>query len=511
MSGGGAGAGTGQGSGGNGGVGGGGGGSSGANGGAGGDFGGGGGTGDGTNLVGGAGGFGGGGGAAPTDGSDNGFGGNGGFGAGGGSGAVAGNGGTYGGNGGSGIGSRGGGGAALGGAVFVRDGGTLILTDTSFTGSTYTVTGGNGATAGGALGSVMFLNGVVNTTFDVSAGTETISATDAIAGDGGFGKTGAGTLVLGGTDSYTGATIVNAGTLQVDGAIVSNVTVDAGAALDGNGSTGAVTVAAGGTLAPGDSPGILNTGNVTLAAGAHFAAELGGPNAGIGGYDQLAASGSVNLTGAKLGFSLINGFLPAGGEQFDIIRSSGPVTGSFAGLPEGKKFFADEATWRITYHGGAGDDVVLTMVRLGVSIVISKPGNHLINATHTVPGQPLPTNFGDRIICNNGNDTVHGLGGNDTIVAGPGNDRFYGGPGADTFLFRSIAGETHIADFVHGEDKLQFAKSVFKSASHIHYDAATGALVFDSGTATGWGGQQSVQFATLAPHLHITHSDFLFV
>jgi len=47
-----------------------------------------------------------------------------------------------------------------------------------------------------------------------------------------------------------------------------------------------------------------------------------------------------------------------------------------------------------------------------------------------------------------------------------------------------------------------------KSAGHIHYDAATGALVF-SAASGGW--QQPVQFATLAPHLHLTHADFLFV
>jgi len=62
----------------------------------------------------------------------------------------------------------------------------------------------------------MFLNGTTSTSFDVSAGvTETIAAADAIAGDGGFTKTGAGTLELASTDSYTGGTILPAGTLDV--------------------------------------------------------------------------------------------------------------------------------------------------------------------------------------------------------------------------------------------------------------------------------------------------------
>jgi autotransporter-associated beta strand protein len=43
----------------------------------------------------------------------------------------------------------------------------------------------------------------------VSAGVETIAATNAIAGDGGFTKSGAGTLVLDSTDSCTGGTVLH--------------------------------------------------------------------------------------------------------------------------------------------------------------------------------------------------------------------------------------------------------------------------------------------------------------
>jgi hypothetical protein len=243
-SGGGGGAGFGGGAGGAGGLGGGGGGGSHGYGGAGGDFGGGGGTsssvfnGKGVDgLQGGAGGFGGGGGGAPTDANDTG--GAGGFGAGGGGAFNGGLGGTYGGAGGDGIGAGGGGGAALGGAIFVRDGGTLILNDTDFTGS-FSVTGGAGgggsASAGEAHGSVMFLNGTTNTSFDVSAGvTETISTADAIAGDGGFTKTGAGALMLESSDSYTGGTILQAGTLEVaalDAAGIGKIAFAGAARLD---------------------------------------------------------------------------------------------------------------------------------------------------------------------------------------------------------------------------------------------------------------------------------------
>ena len=62
----------------------------------------------------------------------------------------------------------------------------------------------------------MFLHGNEHTVFDVSSGRrEAIGGADAIAGDGGFTKIGAGKLVLRTTDSYSGGTILKAGTLAL--------------------------------------------------------------------------------------------------------------------------------------------------------------------------------------------------------------------------------------------------------------------------------------------------------
>lgn len=80
----------------------------------------------------------------------------------------------------------------------------------------------------------------------------------------------------------------------------------------------------------------------------------------------------------------------------------------------------------------------------------------------------------------------------------------------------ALAGFTTIADFTHGVDELELSKAVFKSLAHVHYVAATGALLFD---ADGFGtGAAPVHFATLAshptpasPHPTVTAGDFLFV
>jgi fibronectin-binding autotransporter adhesin len=73
-------------------------------------------------------------------------------------------------------------------------------------------------------------------------------------------KTGTGTLILGGANTFTGTTTVSSGTLQVDGSSTSPTSVSNGATLAGDGTVNAaVTVAAGGSLAPG-------AGNLTVTS-----------------------------------------------------------------------------------------------------------------------------------------------------------------------------------------------------------------------------------------------------
>ncbi len=96
-----------------------------------------------------------------------------------------------------------------------------------------------------------------------------------LIGTGGLDKTGAGTLVLAGHNTYSGGTAVTAGTLVVNGSIVSAVSVGSGGTLTGGGTVGDVTVASGGTL-KGLTGQTLTTGNLTLAQGSTTSATLGG-------------------------------------------------------------------------------------------------------------------------------------------------------------------------------------------------------------------------------------------
>ncbi|HEY4135684.1 MAG TPA: autotransporter domain-containing protein [Alphaproteobacteria bacterium] len=309
---------------------------------------------------GGDGGFGGGGGGANENNQNGGSGGFGGGGGGGGAGgAGSGTGGASGGFGGTGgdaaaggLGGGGGGGAALGGAVFVRDGGSLTITDGDFTGA-YGVTAGAGGTAGGgvggtagqAQGTVMFLHGTASTTVEITgANSRTIAGTGAIAGDGALAKTGSGTLVISGANAdYSGATTVSAGTLAVgatDALGSGGVTLDGGtlrgdasatlansltltAASRINANSGASLTLGGGISGAGQNLTVDGAGDTTLS---------GVIATGTGGLTKDGA-GTLTLTGANSysgGTTVSAGTLALGGN--DRLAASGALTvdgGSF--------------------------------------------------------------------------------------------------------------------------------------------------------------------------------------
>ena len=102
------------------------------------------------------------------------------------------------------------------------------------------------------------------------------------------------------------------------------------------------------------------TSAAAMASGTTFYAEINGPNVGSQ-YDQVNVTGTVSLGGATLNPTL--GFAPTTGQQFTIINNDGAdaVTGTFAGLPEGTVFSIGTKTFQISYAGGTGNDVVLTM------------------------------------------------------------------------------------------------------------------------------------------------------
>jgi hypothetical protein len=119
------------------------------------------------------------------------------------------------------------------------------------------------------------------------------------------------------------------------------------------------------TLAPGNSPGqVIVNGDLILNGDDTLDIEVNGATPGSG-FDQFVVNGTVDLGGAVL--NLIDGYDPVDGDVFTLIQNDGlgPVTGTFAGLPEGFEFIdflGSGLSAYITYAGGNGNDVVIHMV-----------------------------------------------------------------------------------------------------------------------------------------------------
>lgn len=188
---------------------------------------------------------------------------------------------------------------------------------------------GQASTATGplTLSGPMHLGAAIRTITVSNTGPNIISGD--VAGPGGLTKAGPGTLILSGQNLFTGPTAVtNTGTLLVNGSLNSSaVTVRTGATLGGNGSlAGAVLIASGGRLAPGNNGvGTFTINNtLTLSAGSSCLIEL---NRTTGAHDAVMGLTAINYGGTLVVTNLGGSF--QGGEAYPLFP---PVayTGKFA-------------------------------------------------------------------------------------------------------------------------------------------------------------------------------------
>lgn len=148
-------------------------------------------------------------------------------------------------------------------------------------------------------------------------------------------KSGAGTLILSGNNTYSGGTTVNGGTLRIDGTNQnSNATVNGGKLVVNGTLNGSTTIASAGTLggagtlvgdvtnngtiAPGNSPGTLTiNGNYTSGAGSVLQMEVDGST-----FDRLVITGDATIDGT---LQLLGGPYRQG-QNYDFLQVNGATT-----------------------------------------------------------------------------------------------------------------------------------------------------------------------------------------
>lgn len=239
-------------------------------------------------------------------------------------------------------------GASTYGGTTTLNGGTLILGNSAALGTSTLVTINPTVVYTNGLNVANPINLQGNTTLDVDA-SDTATQTGAITESGGtYGltKTGTGTLVLDGVNTFGGSTTVQAGTLEVGDSSTSSATLDgnvsvaAGGTLRGHGTIDG-NVVNNGTIWPGGSIGTLNIhGNYTQSANGILNIDA----TPSGQSDQLAISGKATIQGGStVVLAQAGNWAPR--TNYTILTAAQGITGQFASASSSLTFLTPELSY----------------------------------------------------------------------------------------------------------------------------------------------------------------------
>jgi autotransporter-associated beta strand protein len=256
-------------------------------------------------------------------------------------------------------------GDGVGSSNFIFDGTITTLASANTANITAAGIALRGQFNGGANGPVSF--NIADGAAAVDLNVTSVVFTDTNSG---LTKTGAGRMKLSGLDTYTGQTLVSAGTLAAGSSSAlgtSAVHVAGGATLD-------VSDLAVGSLGIGGALALDSTSTLTLGlskSGAHS-----GVQPDLTDYTRLTLASGGMIDGSNLSLSLSNGIQQ--GDIFRIIASGTAVTGTFAGLPSFSTFTVGTQGFEINYAYNAagsftdtnGTDVALRAIPEPASVAL---------------------------------------------------------------------------------------------------------------------------------------------
>lgn len=187
-------------------------------------------------------------------------------------------------------------------------------------------------------------------------------------------KIGTGMLKLSGPNTYTGGTTVNRGGLVINNTTGSGTGTGAvqvnGGTLAGSGIiSGAVTVGTGSGTGAFLTPGMGASKATTLTIQSALTFEADGTytcrlNTKKAKADQLIANEITIESGAQFAFKATGGEQLQTGKSATVISNTAatPISGTFANLPDGSTFTVGPNTFEVSYEGGDGNDLTLTVV-----------------------------------------------------------------------------------------------------------------------------------------------------
>ena len=158
-------------------------------------------------------------------------------------------------------------------------------------------------------------------------------------------------MLKNGTGSATGI-----GPVQVNAAMLGGTGKSGGALTVG-------TSTAMGILAPGigTTPGTFTVlSKVTFAAASSFKVDV---NSSAGTADKLVAKGVTIKSGAQFFFSDHGSGTLSSGTVLTLISNTATtaISGRFINLADGLTFTNGTNTYQVSYHGGDGNDLTLTV------------------------------------------------------------------------------------------------------------------------------------------------------
>lgn len=310
--------------------------------------------------------------------------------------------------------------------------GTLALTgnNNSFVGVT-TISAGTLNIGNGTLNGSVNGNIINNASLIYDRANSNLTYNSTISGTGNLTKEGSFTLTLGGANTYTGTTTINAGEIKVNGSLsnstttvntsgtlsvngtagsvalsggtanvnvggtVGSVTLSSGTAnvngtagsvalsggtLKGTGTVGSVTLS-GGTFAPGNSIGTIDvSGNVDFSAGGTYQVEVDA----AGNSDLINATGSATLTNGVVNVVAAAGTYSSS-TDYTILTAAGGLGGTTFNSVGVDLAFLDSS---LSYDA---NNVYLTLMRNDVdfSSVASTPNQFAVASVITANQTPL--------------------------------------------------------------------------------------------------------------------------